>query len=434
MPHWFYILFLFALGASVGSFLNVVIGRFPLEETGRRFSWLAAISSPPSHCPKCGHGLAWYDNIPVLGWILLRGRCRYCRQPISIQYPLVEALTGGLFVFYYVMFFMAHVGPCAPEALRSIDFFGRITQQPRMPGSIQDDWPMYGLYMFVLCALLVITAIDARWYIIPVRLPWLLAGVGVVVHALWDTPQRPGALNLLEQGRPGIGAALAAGALVGLLASLLLLRLGWLPVSFAAGESALEIDQAAHDRAATEAKALGTEAPAPLHHYTPAQIRGEMRKEILFLMPPLIGAAIALALTESVPAVREAWTDLARTRWVSGALGAVLGAMVGALVVWLARILGSMAFGREAMGLGDVHLMFGVGACIGAGAATVAFFLAPFAGLVVGIYGWLTHRRRQIPYGPYLSLATAAVMLVYCPIAQYLAPGLSGLRQLLAGQ
>ncbi len=83
------------------------------------------------------------------------------------------------------------------------------------------------------------------------------------------------------------------------------------------------------------------------------------------------------------------------------------------------------------MGLGDVHLMFGVGAVIGAGAATVAFFLAPFAGLVAGLYRLITHRRHELPLGPYLSLATGVVMLCYCPIANYLAPGFMGLSKML---
>ncbi|PIV32190.1 MAG: prepilin peptidase [Lysobacterales bacterium CG02_land_8_20_14_3_00_62_12] len=95
-------------GLLVGSFLNVVILRLPprLEFGWRRdarevLELPAETGAPPvgivvepSHCPKCGHGLSWYENIPLLSWLLLRGRCRDCKAPISIQYPLVEALTG----------------------------------------------------------------------------------------------------------------------------------------------------------------------------------------------------------------------------------------------------------------------------------------------------------------------------------------------------
>lgn len=76
-------------GAVIGSFLNVVIYRVPLGQS---------IVTPPSRCPKCGSLLAWYDNIPVLGWLLLSGRCRTCGNPISIQYPIVELITALLFV------------------------------------------------------------------------------------------------------------------------------------------------------------------------------------------------------------------------------------------------------------------------------------------------------------------------------------------------
>ena len=114
-------------------------------------------------------------------------------------------------------------------------------------------------------------------------------------------------------------------------------------------------------------------------------------------------------------------------------LGSLLGGLIGGLVVWMTRILGTLAFRRVAMGLGDVHLMFGVGAVIGAGGATVAFFLAPFFGILVAAYMLITRRGREMPLGPYLSLATAFVMLAYCPIAAYLSPGLQGII-LVVGQ
>jgi leader peptidase (prepilin peptidase)/N-methyltransferase len=76
-------------GAVIGSFLNVVIYRLPLGQS---------LVSPPSRCPKCGYRLKWYDNVPIFGWLLLGGRCRECRNPISIQYPIVELITALLFV------------------------------------------------------------------------------------------------------------------------------------------------------------------------------------------------------------------------------------------------------------------------------------------------------------------------------------------------
>jgi leader peptidase (prepilin peptidase)/N-methyltransferase len=83
------------LGLAFGSFLNVCIWRVPRGQS---------IVSPPSHCPRCNKPIRGYDNIPVLSYLLLGGRCRYCRKPISVRYPLVEALTAALFVAAYARF------------------------------------------------------------------------------------------------------------------------------------------------------------------------------------------------------------------------------------------------------------------------------------------------------------------------------------------
>jgi leader peptidase (prepilin peptidase)/N-methyltransferase len=75
-------------GLLIGSFLNVVVWRVPRGES---------VVRPPSHCPSCDTPIAPWDNIPLLSWLLLRGRCRTCRNPISVRYPLVELATGALF-------------------------------------------------------------------------------------------------------------------------------------------------------------------------------------------------------------------------------------------------------------------------------------------------------------------------------------------------
>jgi leader peptidase (prepilin peptidase) / N-methyltransferase len=85
----------FWLGAAIGSFLNVVVYRVP---AGLSILW------PPSRCPKCFHQLGMGENIPILGWLLLRGKCRHCRTPISPRYPLIEAITAVIFVLVYNRF------------------------------------------------------------------------------------------------------------------------------------------------------------------------------------------------------------------------------------------------------------------------------------------------------------------------------------------
>ena len=76
-------------GACVGSFINVVVWRLPRDES---------VAWPGSHCPRCGYSVRWHDNIPVISWLSLRGQCRSCCQPISPRYPVVEALTGVLWL------------------------------------------------------------------------------------------------------------------------------------------------------------------------------------------------------------------------------------------------------------------------------------------------------------------------------------------------
>ena len=88
-------LFSFLFGAAIGSFLNVVIHRVPNDQS---------IVFPNSACPACGSSIKPYDNIPILSWLLLRGRCRNCSEPISFRYPAVELFTALLFVLVYSQF------------------------------------------------------------------------------------------------------------------------------------------------------------------------------------------------------------------------------------------------------------------------------------------------------------------------------------------
>ncbi|MBF0142918.1 MAG: prepilin peptidase [Magnetococcales bacterium] len=136
---WEILSILILYGAIVGSFLNVCIVRIP---EGRE------IVVTPSACPRCGARIAWHDNVPILGWVWLRGRCRHCREPISIQYPLVEAAMALLAVA------IAHR-------------FGL-------------TWGALALGVLG-AALIVLTVIDLYHYILPdvITLPGILCGLGL---------------------------------------------------------------------------------------------------------------------------------------------------------------------------------------------------------------------------------------------------------------
>jgi leader peptidase (prepilin peptidase)/N-methyltransferase len=143
---------LFAVfGLAVGSFLNVCIYRLPRRES---------LSFPSSHCTSCGRPLDWYENVPVAGWLALRGRCRTCHASISGMYPIVEALTGAVFVAGYAIYGIT---------------------------------PMLGARLLFACAMIVLFAIDLRHRILPnvITLP------GIVIGFLFSLFLPPGWLSSL---------------------------------------------------------------------------------------------------------------------------------------------------------------------------------------------------------------------------------------------
>ena len=150
------------VGLAVGSFLNVVILRWPRGES---------IVSPPSRCPACGTPLRWYHNVPLASWIALRGRCASCRAWIGWQYPLVEVATAAIWAGNVAAYGLG------PQAYRAVAF---------------------------LTLLLAIAVTDARFYIIPDRLSLGGAALGVALAFL------PGAPTLPESV---IGAVIGGGAL-----------------------------------------------------------------------------------------------------------------------------------------------------------------------------------------------------------------------------
>ncbi|HET7691954.1 MAG TPA: prepilin peptidase [Gemmatimonadota bacterium] len=150
------------VGLAVGSFLNVVILRWPRGES---------IVSPPSRCPACETPLRWYHNVPLASWIALRGRCASCRAWIGWQYPLVEVATAAIWAGNVAAYGLG------PQAYRAVAF---------------------------LTLLLAIAVTDARFYIIPDRLSLGGAALGVALAFL------PGAPTLPESV---IGAVIGGGAL-----------------------------------------------------------------------------------------------------------------------------------------------------------------------------------------------------------------------------
>jgi len=124
------------LGLIVGSFLNVCIYRLPRRES---------VNWPGSHCTACNRPLSWYENVPIISWLVLRGRCRTCGERISVLYPLVELITGVLFVAGYAIY----------------------------------GWtPMLPVRLAFACAMVVLFAIDLRHHLLPnvITVPGIVIG------------------------------------------------------------------------------------------------------------------------------------------------------------------------------------------------------------------------------------------------------------------
>ncbi len=272
----------FLIGTVVGSFLNVCIYRIP---------WQKSVVWPSSRYPRCYSAIAARDNIPIVSWLALRGECRKCAAPISMRYPLVEALVGFLFLGAYLVDVIA-----APRGAW---------------GQIPPFQLASAAYHCLMLALLVAaTFIDYDLYLIPDEITVTGMVLAIGIGALW----------------PGVRPA---------------------PASW----------------------------PAITH---------------------LQGLGVGL-----------------------------LGFVVGAGLTQLVRKSFGLVVRREAMGFGDVTLMGMIGGFMGWQAAVLTFFLAPFLGLAHACWkllkllkkwmsgGQLSSADRELPYGPYLSMAAASLLFLW---------------------
>ncbi len=169
-------IFVFIVGACIGSFLNVCIYRIPREES---------IVFPGSHCPKCEKAIKWYDNLPIISWLLLRAKCRNCSQSISPRYALVETLVAVLYTLVWMQY--------GPQAITAV-------------------------FCLVIAGLVVATFIDFEHYIIPDRISLGGIAAGLLIsffvpelHSLVDPMFQLDGIQALS--RSAIGVAAGSGSL-----------------------------------------------------------------------------------------------------------------------------------------------------------------------------------------------------------------------------
>jgi len=436
--------FVFAFGSCVGSLINVLVYRLPLG---------LSVMTPPSRCPACETRLTWRENIPIFGWIILRGKCRFCRSRISPEYPIVEAVTGllflGVFALWYLMPHDATLWGIRWGDLRPHWTYGDLRE-----GWPRNSWPLFVIMLGLLGSLVAMTIVDAKTFTIPLAMPWFATVVGLAGHPLFalycqyaQNPPRLGPFITGGMGKsiqgfgeiitthqawifptpatwPTIYAAIAG--VVGIGVSMLLVRLGIFTRSFSDYD---EWEKQAHADAEKANAANLPEAPADGGATAPREkeptdaeptragpemwiqyphARREMIKEMAFVAPcVLLGYAT--------------WYLLQNTHFEAGPSlfmqvlgGVLLGYLIGGGIVWLVRIGGSLGFGKEAMGLGDVHLMAAVGACLGWQDSVLGFFGAAFVGILWVLVSAIFTRNanRALPYGPYLAISTVLILLL----------------------
>ena len=196
--YWILTVFLTLFGACIGSFLNVCIWRIPLG---------MSIVTPGSHCPKCNHPIPWWQNIPVVSWFALRGRCHYCREPISFRYPLVEALTAMLFMLVWLKFLAPLVDPQLP-----FSWAGSEPTRPILGTTPFQDIRGLPVYLLAAAGLVFGSFVDIDHLILPDRVT--IGGIilGLVASPL--IPELQGAASWQQAlARSGIGFAAGFGGL-----------------------------------------------------------------------------------------------------------------------------------------------------------------------------------------------------------------------------
>ncbi len=453
-----------ALGLCLGSFLNAVIYRLPRNRSIRNPLW--------SFCPNCGHRIHWYDNLPILSFVLLRGRCRNCSVPIATRYLVIEALMAVIVLMLLDAFFIGGVRA------------GLATSRFGLTDELDSDWPILLAHVILFACLFPMSVIDLEHYWVDVRFTNFATAAGFVLHAVW-TPR-----HSMDWIRPWDSTAIASILATAALVVVWVVRVcqprvapehlgeelepSTLPLptepnparqpppslaspSRLAGWIAgvlllflfivLALDESGRAELRHPGRALlpllcffalivwesTLERPADqlivdaIHEERFAARRTALR-ELAILIP--VGAAAALGwwlmsrgggladrLHEAlhVQVLIGSWT----LKPVLGLATAASGYIISGAIGWTVRIVFTLVFGKEAFGTGDIHLMAATGCVAGWPVVVLAFFLT--CGLAM--FGWLLTLpfkwTRALPLGPWLSLSFLAVVVFYDAIVRW---------------
>lgn len=378
LPFAFYVVAASILGLLIGSFLNVVIHRVPLGES---------IVFPGSHCPACDAGVRAYDNIPLLSYALLKGRCRNCSERISWRYPLVELLTAS--VFALIVF------------------------------KTGANWEAL-LEMVFASVMLSLVFIDAIHHLLPnvITYPAMaFAMAAATARAGW--------------GEPHVGGMEVSV----ILPTLVPIFTPWKAAIFGGGLLALAVpsfrlidrldlilynkyfdwtDSDEEGEAGIEKNVNAVAEPEPLEPIDEAaEAAAEIRYQRTIRTSVLLGLLIAViwaGLCVTVSAKHpQAFSQAYRGLW-----GAFAGAVVGSMPIWWLRAIYFLVRGIEGMGLGDVKLMAIVGAFLGWQGAFGVLLFGSIVGSIIGAFlAWRSKSgvRTAMPFGVCLGAVAVIVMM-----------------------
>ncbi|MGD2111276.1 MAG: A24 family peptidase [Phycisphaerae bacterium] len=460
-----------AFGLCLGSFLNAVIYRLPRNRSLLRPLWSA--------CPHCRHRIRWYDNLPVLSFILLRGRCRDCGIPIATHYVVVELSAALIVLMLLDALFIGNV-----RGGVSVTQFG-ITEHLAL------DWPIFMAHVVLFACLLPMSVIDIEHYWVDIRFTNFATIAGFVFHTLW-TPRHSAAwfrpwdatavvslFTILalavvwawsasredpdaddddetpaEESQPPPASEprsyrlpppslTAPPRVAGWIAGLVFVVVLLLMFVDEAGLSELEFRHAGRAllplimffalivAMSTEKRDSDQEIATAIHEERHEARRMVVAELCVFL--PAVAAGVlgwwvvahggelsakiggALDARIHVPGIRMMQSWNPLLGLATAASGFVIAGAVG----WAVRIVFTLVFGKEAFGTGDIHLMAAAGCVAGWPVVVLGFFLTCF---MAGV-GWLValpfKRTRAVPLGPWLSLSFLVVVVFYDSIIRW---------------
>lgn len=337
VPFHFWSAVLFWLGCMVGSFLNVCIHRMPLG---------LSVVNPPSHCPHCKYSIPWYLNVPLLTWLMLRGRCKNCGAPISVRYFLVELLTGLMFLAVWLSF-------GKQSALVAL------------------------VYCLFVAGLIAATFIDFEHFIIPDEITIGGMAVGFIISlllpALHEQTTLTGAIKA-----SGLGLAVGGGLIYAIL------RLGKLLF----GRQRIELPANARIVFGESSVVLpDKEIPYEELFYRQSDTIIIEAREVE--MVDRCYRDVSVRLSPSRLRVGEDEFDPTQVRH-------------------LETVSNEITLPREAMGFGDVKFMAAIGAFLGWQATLFSLMVSSMIGAAVGVALICVRKREwssRLPYGPYIALA-----------------------------